>query len=738
MKHFRFLLLSGLLGLVGCGEMFMQKQEEKKMSQLLSCSADPSALSKIFTENIQGDLACLGESLNLFVEIVKTDRPGNLSYKELTAFIGKNMEEVDTNLFEPLKGFFEINSLLSGDHPLYIKKDNIKKLVGTLKLINKVMVKHKVFEYFTSDNPVSYQEHSRRKAEIFNAFASVEQALTKIYQRNDNSLDLSAFVKKFKNVDNSKILQNSEKLLFIKKIFLGGDKKTLTAKEAKRLMLMLADASKIAYDIVHLPSVVHTGNEQEEILESLKEDFETISLNLYSDPLVDEPMMTLDDIQYVVREHFPQAAEFMGYEEAILQGKRIFLKNDAPFFTASELQKLFDIVLFNLKRGAFFFKAYAANKSILDRKTPIYRDLPTVIASNSLEEEFKADFNRIAKDYWFFLDQDWMASYKNEIERSPWGMFLTATMEDLVQRVFSHYVEKSSKAYGGYSMPRSKIQTLLEDFKSFLNEKELILPGREVNSAETIELMTALFQKQSDGNGDDIEVNETVELLTTMISGFRMSERFYEETAAKCALDSKGRFMPSCMKDHFAGVFDMEVAQNGKTFDIYMPKLAEYVRGLDQRSSDVLVGKMNIFTRTCSSFSDGTPVPVSRGDTFMFFAGLINIESTYTRFDRGGAANGGYNNILEVSELNRAYDNVYEEAIEAKVPAALAWRARDVFFYLLDKGKEPGVLEMIFRIVPAGYAQKSADRSSVASVLKVIAEGSEANKENPANCELLR
>lgn len=721
--------------------MFMSKKEEKKMSQLLSCSVDPAVLTHIFTEDIKGDLLCLGESLNLFVEIVKSNNPQHLGYNELTAYIKDEMEEVDHKLFEPLKGFFELNSLLSGDDPLYIKKENIKSLVEMLVLINDVMVKNQVYTYFTQDAPVSYEEHAKRKADIFNAFTTMEKALHRFFKHNPNQLDLVAFIDKFKNVDNKKILKNSEKLLFIKKVFLGGDKRSLTAQELKRLMLMLADASKIAYDILHLPSVKHSEKEKEEMMESLKEDFETLSRNLYFSASDTEPLMTLDDIFGVIQEHFPEAAPYIKYKNAILQAKRILLDNDSEFFTGKELQTLFnDIILKNLNRGVFFFKAYgsAYNKEILDRPAPITRDLPLILASNAQEEEFKADFNRIAKDYWFFLDVNWIAPYKNEIERSPWGMFVTATLEDLVTRAFSHYVNEDPGAYGGYKMPRAKMQALLEDFKSFLNGQGIILPGREVNSAETIELMTALFQKQSDGNGDDIEVNEMVELITTMISGYRVSNQFYKEVSNICPLDYKGRYSPTCFQENFASVFDMQTGPEGRRFEEYYPKLAAYARSLGPADSDAFVSKLGIFTRPCSTFDDGTPVPVSKADTFMFFTGLLNIESTYTIFDRSGAPDGGYNNLLEVSELKRAYGQVYEQAIEAKVPKLLRSRARDVFFYLLDKGKEPSAFTMAVRIIPFGYPEKSADRGSVASVLKVISEGSDANKSNPFKCEKLR
>lgn len=738
MKNIKLILLSGLLLLVGCGDMFMKEKESKKISSLLTCQADPAALGNIFSKNIKGEFVCLEENLNLFVEMVESQKPGFLGFKELSSFMSSNMN-VDPAIIGPLKGLFELNSLMSGDETMYIKKENIKGLIEMLALINKVMVEHNVYRYFTDTEQVDYQEHARRKAEIFNAFTAMEKGLYGFFKDNNNTLNLPRFLKRFENVDNAKSLRNSQNLLFIKKIFLGGDKETLSAAELKRLMLLLADASKVAYDAYQLPNLELTGEDKEEVVETLKEDFETIGSSLYINSLSQEPVMSVDDVLSFVEERFPGAGDISEYREAILQAKGLFLNDANPSFSGEELHTLFnDIILRNLKKGVFFYKAYSANSDILDSPAPIYRELPHVLAGNSLEKQFKADFNRIAKDYWFFLDSNLIAPYKNEIERSPWGMFAVAVMEDLVARVFSNYSEEDKSSYLGYKMSREKIQSLLEDFKRFLNKKGLILPGREANSAETIELMTALFQKQSDGKGNDIEVNEMVEFLTTMASGYSFSSTFYNEVSNVCRLDEKGRVSDACLRDHFLWSFEMKAEGNERKFGEYFPKLASYAQTLEKDSSDAFVNKLNSFTRTCSVFEDGTSVPLSKGDLFLFFTGLLNMESTFTVFDRRGSDNGTYNNMLEVSELGRAFDQVFEAAIKAKVPKMLDWRAKDVFFYLLDKGEEPSSAEMIFRIVPAGYPRKSADRDAIASVLRAIAAGSETNKKNPFNCEALR
>ncbi|MCO4753861.1 MAG: hypothetical protein KC478_05240 [Bacteriovoracaceae bacterium] len=735
-----FVFIAKLFLLTSCGDLFMGKQKETSMSQLLSCSLDPSSLSKVFTENIKGDLLCLEESLHLFVDVVKTDRPGTLSYRELTSYVQKNLEDVDTNLLEALKGFFQLNSLLSGDDPMYVKKENVKGLIKMLVLVNELMVNNNIYEYFTSKKPTTYDQHLERKSIVFNVFSNMEKALSEFFKANNNEINLVDFLAHFKGVD-AEVVKASSAMLFVKTAFLGGEKEVLTAKELRRLMLMLADAGKIIFDIVKLPNVEHSTNEREEIVESLKENFETIVVNIRPQAEKGLPIFDLDDIKALIDAYLPEYSSIFKYRKSILKAKEIFLGSASETFTSEELRILLqDIVLLNLKRGAFFYKAYAANAAILDENKPIKRSLPYIFASNSVERQFKKDFNRIAQDYRFFPDEDFVATFTSGIDRSAWGMFTISVLEDLTTRVFEHYTKKDEKAYGGYKLSQKQMANILVDFKDVLTGSGLAFPDKEANTAETITLMTSLFQNQSDGKGNDIEVNETVEFLVTLGSAFQISNSAYNELQNKCELDEKGRIGTGCFKSQFASVFDLEIqdTRSPRKYDEYFPGIAKYARGLSETEVETFMTRVETFSRACAYYDDGESIPMSKGDFFLIFAGLINMESTYIRFNKGDYPGAEPNEVLDPSELNKAFKEVYKKAIEAGVPSYLEYAAPDVFRFLLDKGREPSISEMVLRVAIAGYPNITADRNSVAGVLKVISEGSEAKKSNPYPCEELR
>ncbi|MBC76227.1 MAG: hypothetical protein CME64_09445 [Halobacteriovoraceae bacterium] len=734
------MLASQLFLMVGCGDLFMGKEKKTSLSQLLTCRVDPSAISKVFTENIKGDLHCLEESLNLFVDVVRSDRPGNLSYEELKKYISKNVEDLQGGILEALKGVFQLNSLLSGDDPYYIKKENIGGLVKTLIIVNEQMVHNNIYELFTSKTPLTYDDHLKRKSIVFNVFSRVEKALSEFFKANNNKINLVDLLATFKGVD-EEVVDAGFSMLFIKKAFLGGEKEVLTAKELRRLMLMLADAGKIIFDIVNLPNIEHSKSEREDIVESLKEDFETIVVNLKPQAEMEASVFKLQDIFDVVEAYLPDYREITKYKKSILKIKEILLGSASETFTSEEVRILFqDIILKNLKRGTFFFKAYEANKFLLNSKRRVQVDLPYVFAASPLEKEFKEDFNRIAKDYRFFPNKDLLTSYHSKYDRSAWGMFVISVLEDLTARFYSHYAPRDSVSYGGYKLTQKQMSQILVDFKDIFVGSGFALPNREVNTSETITLMTSLFQYQSDGNGDDIEVNETVEFLVSVASAYRVADKADRFLKNKCQIDEKGRYSPTCFRENFTTLFELELdnTTDSKPFSFYYPGLSDYAKELDEYAMGIYLDRVETFTRTCTTFDNGEDVPMGFGDMFLIFAGLINMESTFVRFNQPQFSWYEADEKLSPEELRRAFKEVYSEAIESQVPSILAYTAEDVFRFLLDKGREPNLKEMIFRIAVVGYPSIYADRNSIAGVLKVISQSSEAKKNNTFACDSLR
>jgi len=771
MKFLILLITIVQLGLLSsCGDLFMKDSNKSKSNQFATCEPDTSAFSEIFTANIKGDLLCLGENLNLFADIVKSDRPGELSHKELTSYLKKNVEDIDPSTYDILRAIFDFNSILTGDDKNYITKSNIDKLIDTFILINKAMYQNDIYEYFTDESMTTYEEHLKRKSKIYFAFSQIEQAFYKNFKNNTNKIDFRKFVDNFAGISDADFINKVHKVLFVKRIFIGGDPGELKANELKRMIGLVADASKILYDITHLSQIEHSDDEAEDIVEALKEDFDTLVRNLYIKN-ADESAFHLNDIFEVVTTFFPELAKYTQYKESILKIKNIFLKNNSETFYGDEVFILLnDIVLKNLQRGVFFFKAYATNKYFMDSTEKIENRLPKVPTTNLLEESFEDDFNRIAQDYANFKGTSKSAFYSNEIRRSALGMFEVATLEDIITRLFSFYVSRDDKAYGGYQISLGDMEKILLDFKEILRAEGLSLDteggkykAREANTAETISLLTSLFQYQSSGipdtDEDDpklIEVNEMTEFAISVISAAQVADKAFDFFADKCELDEKGRFMPDCYRDHFLDFFSEELDDN-KTLGTYLPKLNENLNSMGNAEISDFLQTVEIFSRSCTYFDEAKTeqVPMDKGDFLMLFGGIMAMESTFNRFDTGRGENYN-NNILDVDEVERAYDEVYEGAVKALIPGNFLKKfGKSFYFYLVKYNKLPDVQNIesfsdFWRALKEGVGfigfllkrkhkkQAPANRYTLAMVLRILAEQSETNIENPFPCEVLR
>src|SRR5690606_21671247 len=97
-----------------------------------------------------------------------------------------------------------------------------------------------------------------------------------IVKGNRNVINVIDFMRSFHTEINQEKLEKAEKLLFIKKIFLGGEENYITAKELKNLGSMVGDISKIAFDMWNIGNVEHLDSQQEEIFNTLKSDFESL------------------------------------------------------------------------------------------------------------------------------------------------------------------------------------------------------------------------------------------------------------------------------------------------------------------------------------------------------------------------------------------------------------------------------------------------------------------------------
>ncbi len=743
------LLAMAMLTFVGCGDLYMQK-EDQDQNFFATCELDVKALSKILTRNLKGQLLCLESNMNLFMKVVRTDLPGHLQYEALETYLRTNVEEIDEQAIQMVKAIFDLNSLIFGGSNKYIERKNVAKLIDILIEFNRIFVGANIYEYFTSNNKVSFDEHNRRKAIVYSALVKIGNLVEKAMVKNNNEIVILDFLERFKNDENKEILSNVERLLFLKKAILGGAEKALTHRELKRMASILGDVGKISYDFVNLPDTNTENGEEVEVLKILKEDIQTAYNNFYYKNTPSQVIVSYKDISELVKVFYPGFQRFIKYKTTFLKIKKILLGSASDNITAADVNFLLkDILYKNVAKGVFVYRVFEENETTVRSRYRILYDLDNVVAFNSEEKAFVGDFNRVIKNYRYYQGSKFSPLFAYNYSRDPRGLFDILLYEYLSKKLFVYYGEKDKNAFGNYIMTQADFVTLLKDFSELLEGEEYILPGRVTNLAETMTMVITLFHAQS--NGDvRVEIPEFVEFIITLTASMNFTDDMKEYLFERCEVDDKQRIQPSCYREHFLSYINTHLKKNDKPVQSFIPNLYNYLTGLEGKEVDKYLKATAKFSRVCTNFNDRSEVPMNYGDFFVTWGGLLSIEQSLLRFDTNKSG------VLEPREVDNAY-YVYKEAIEEMIPYAYLKKFSKQFFqYIIKFKRVPEVPNItgptsLWNAVKQGvhfawfitaYSERerqgSADRMTFALVLQVIAQNSPENLKNPYPCETLR
>lgn len=741
-----------LHGFMSCGDLYTEKEDKSnEYSQFATCEMDSEALTKILSKDVSSELVCLEHNLNLFINVVESDRPGYLQLDALKVYIANNMKDISDDTFQVISAVFEVNALVFGESSNFISRENLSKIVSAAKNLNEILVSNNVYEYFTSNEVMDFSEHNQRKSSIFSSFGKIGKIIQSLIVENSNQIIISEFLNKFSNIDNDNILDNVEDLLFIKKALLGGDQNTLTSAELKRLSTNANTIGKIIYDFINLPDTFPTSAlEEYEIMQILNEDIQSTKDLFFYNKESSETIVTFDQLSRVVKTFFPEFVEYLVYKKSILRIKEIFIGNSNDAFSAKDVMTLLDdIILKNLNQGVFYFRSFIMNENILNDERKIRKKYFNFLTLNEDETLFKERFIDIVMDYRFLYGGEFTPIFESKYKRSGRGVFYVSVFENIVKRFMTFYGSEEQSVNNKPYISQKQLTNLMLDFSEIFVGEGYILPGRVANTAETITLMTSLFHNQSNGD-NKIELPEFVEFINTIRASFALSDKMHSYFKDVCTVDEKGRIMPSCYRERFLDFMEQDAGTSQGLVKDYLPSLYQYLNDAKDRGElEQYLVSTSKFSRSCTVFTDGTEVPMKKGDFIVSWGGLLSIEQSIVKFDKNE------NEFLDPDEVDDAF-NVYKAAVEGLLPAeSLKKLSKDFFKYLVKYKKVPEIPEIDgfksfwkalretvhfgrFLLKSNSEQDASADRMTFAAVLKIIAENSPTNKENPYPCDTLK
>ncbi len=767
------LIILGLFGLSACGDLFMQEKSETQqteLSQLATCDLDITAFSYILEKNIKGEIVCLKDKLNLFMDIVKTDRVDYISKNVLKDFLVNGPFDVDQKVIDIIDSVFDLSFIIRGTEREYIKRSDVDVLLDFLIVFNQHIWKS--YKYFKSPDRVNYSRHVRERDIVFNELGLITKKLREIYVPRREQVDEINTEKFLFNFFQGSIsnLEKIRSLMFLKKVFLGGETWKLNHLEFAEALDVIPYIAQIAFDLVKMDRYVFE-NEQETLVKIFEQDIYTFEQILKYPKDSDEVLFSIYDLINVFVVTAPNAlpVDISKYPKELMLLKGILLGDSSELFLAKDLTSLLEQSLSILNRGNLFYRVYEFYKDELNDTKPITHDFSDFPVKDSLEEKILKEFSEIVHNYKFVKGSFTVPFYTFDHRRNPNAYFQISVMEFLVKKVMLYYGRENDKARGGADMTLSQTVTLIDDFKWFLKDQGIITIGRKgggevAGVADNLVLMSTLFQYQSDGCVTDsvcMEVPETTEFIIGLLTALEVKDFFTATMVEYCQdhLDSYQRIAPTCFRENFINVIESQIPGDGRSLADYMPLFYEYLQELISdipQDSSVLESKSYMkfitetesFTRSCMYYDeeDTDEVYLRPNDAFAVFAGLLNVESTLLRFDLDQNNNIDAWNSRRENEVLEAYYGVYKGAIIALVEGRVNNKmlakllAKPIFQYLVKYGEVPQVdqFKSIWKFVRFILRKnKSADisRTTVSTMLKTIGESSENAAKHPFKCE---
>lgn len=746
MMKLLILLMMSVLTLTGCGDILGTKVIKKELDTgafRADCYLDVNEFSNILYRNIEGQIDCLGQNLNLFIRVVKSDRPGYMNRKAFEAYLTKYENDINPDVVRALKAVYDINYLITGDDPDYISKENVDKIIQFAKIFNYEAALNFGL-IFQSEEPTTITKHNAYKERVRISSLKMMASLENIFQESTNGksreINILTLLESFTTDQTREYIEKIEKVLFVKKVLVGGKKDTLTDKEIKRLLSNFPPLATIALDIVKYKFIIL---DQSSIISLLKSDVESLR-NIVFQNMGDrdkEFFFSYDEAVEVVR-MFISENDFniKDFETLIKEAKRLVMGGNDTEVKGLDFRNLLTHANILLSRGEIFHRFYS------HFQIPLESRLPLEINYNAHKDTFPGHENdlkifiRVIKNYRFFKGEFETAYYTRDYWRNPDGVYEIALYEYLIDLVMKEYgspVPTGSSGVFSHGMDQCQVQNLIVKLKDELIRLKILLPRRAVSISDTVSLLGTLFQYQSDKNGV-LDVNEATEFGISLITSMSLAEQMMNRYEKQCEPDQFGRIPGKCFRDNFfQNLCEDYYSYFPLLFDSIGVKKCEDLASitLDHKFIAQYLDVSIRAARLCMKYepTDTEEIPYPEGDIFTILVAMMHIEATVLRWDD---KNGNKNNLMDASEVNAAYE-IYSPALDGflkDMPYVKPFK-KQIYQYLIKYEEIPDVKNFgsIWRFLKfmVSFNYKSpATRKTLASILLNVSEQSAKLREN--------
>lgn len=747
------LSLGMLLFISGCGDLLGSKTVKKEMGSgqfEANCELDMNAFSNILRKNISSQIRCLGENLNLFIKIVKSGKPGYLSRVQLEHYLATR-PDVKPELIKMLGSVFELGHLITGEDPNYISKAVVEKVINFALVFNQEAALN-FSPIFENKTPVTYALHLSHREIVSGANKAIIQSLRAIFNSNRggeiHKINIVDLLENFKTEENAESIDNAKKVLFAKKLVVGGDPEYLTHTELEKIILNFDHFVLITLDAVRYKYIIL--KEQGSLLQFLKrnvDDLYKIVLQggLHSSQDDSKTLFSLDQVLdalkvFISKDNF----DIDKFRVLIEEAKTLLMTGNTEEIKVGEFKKLFGHAQSILQSGTVFHRIYDKFRVDLESYKPVTIDFSEYRHTYPEHQKELDQFERIVKKYRFMKGEFLSPYYGRAYRRNANGIFEIALLEYALKLVFVKYGSPSpnADAVGGYSIDATQVENLILKFEDVLIDMDILTPQKAISTANNISLLGSLFQYQSDKN-KVMDINEGTEFALTLLSAIPMSDEIFASMKADptCRVDEFDRVDPDCFKNNY-----WKALCDG--YKNYYPLLFEYLgpqkcsAWVNSSENILFLNKLSDAARTCNYYDESKTeeIAYSKSDVMNILVAMTHVETTILRWDINN------NNFMDASEVNSAYE-IYSPALDGFLEdqSAIIKKFKKQIFQFLVKYEEipdPKEFKSIWKFIKflLKFDKKSpASRKTIASILVAIGEQNKKQATGPQfDCQLMR
>lgn len=568
---------------------------------------------------------------------------------------------------------------------------------------------------------------AHRRNSFLKSFSTFESTLTEGLNENiyfPNRVELFAFmdflVEKFETFPIKKELLPV--LPLVKVALVGGTKSSFTKLELLNVLSKSRDLADVAFDLIFSTDETHTPQEKSRLFYlGAKEVRQLVTGQKYLH------VTTVDELLEIISVIMDKP-EVRDYQEPVEKLKEKVFGGYPGSISVADVSQFLEMAESFLGRYYYFDISFDAYEGQLSQVGPIrylgYRHHPGFrIYSQDEILAYKKEFFNIVKTFRVYREEDGTQYYGDNYRRTKKGL--------LEIYLIRHFYTIVAKAFGQkvltkdlYALNIEQLNKVLFLFKPVLEDYGLWTAYPETFARNAL-MLADLFQGQSDGNLM-MDPNEATEYGTLALFGIKAADGIVEKMQKYCDLvEAKGvvGFELGCYRSRFFKVFLDEMGLSER-----LPKLTRYIRESSSLEGYKFLTSVEGFARE----SQDQERPQTRKDFVLLIGAMMNIESTFLRYDANG------NNILDPRELDKAFP-VYEDAIMtlANLEESKRSYAKTIFLFMIKEMKMPSKWDVAtFHYNPFANKKISSKRLNIGALLyNMLLAAEKAKKEKEAMLE---